>query len=112
MQARPKLLTFLMNAYNIPDAAHACGSIIRQLARQEQLCKAQLEMPDFLKFFDYVNLNTFEIASDAFATFNLILTKHKKLCSTFLTKNFDLVPRNVLVMVALLSRLSLCLIAL
>jgi hypothetical protein len=40
-------------------------------------------------FFELVQLNTFDIASDAFATFKLLLTKHKTICAKWLNDNFD-----------------------
>ncbi|KAJ3364448.1 hypothetical protein HDU91_002592 [Kappamyces sp. JEL0680] len=43
----------------------------------------------FWKFFQYVELSTFDVASDAFATFKDCLTKHKSLVAGFLEARYD-----------------------
>ncbi len=48
-----------------------------------------LNSPLFDRFFEFVQLSTFDVASDAFATFKLMLTKHKVGCAKFLEANFD-----------------------
>ncbi|KAI9772192.1 MAG: hypothetical protein M1839_002510 [Geoglossum umbratile] len=55
----------------------------------------QYEIPQtgqgiFWRFFDWVEAGGFEISTDAFSTFRDILTKHKQLVSSYLTKNFTL----------------------
>ncbi|EDW41787.1 GM24380 [Drosophila sechellia] len=40
-------------------------------------------------FFRYVEVSTFDIASDAFSTFKELLTRHKLLCAEFLDANYD-----------------------
>jgi len=37
----------------------------------------------------YVEVSTFDIASDAFSTFKELLTRHKLLCAEFLDANYD-----------------------
>merc|ERR1712111_192663 len=44
---------------------------------------------NFYDFFKYVEMGTFDIASDAFATFKELLTRHKMLAAEFLETNFD-----------------------
>ncbi|KAH0542787.1 hypothetical protein FGG08_002835 [Glutinoglossum americanum] len=44
----------------------------------------------FWRFFDWVEAGGFEISTDAFSTFRDILTKHKPLVSSYLSKNFTL----------------------
>ncbi|XP_042479263.1 putative MO25-like protein At5g47540 [Macadamia integrifolia] len=41
------------------------------------------------KFFDYIQLPNFDIASDASATFKELLTRHKSTVAEFLTKNYE-----------------------
>ncbi|XP_023348918.1 protein Mo25, partial [Eurytemora carolleeae] len=43
-----------------------------------------LHSPHFYDFFKYVEVSTFDIASDAFATFKELLTRHKMLAADFL----------------------------
>ncbi|MGH0138059.1 UNVERIFIED_CONTAM: hypothetical protein FKN15_026036 [Acipenser sinensis] len=44
-----------------------------------------------LAFFNYVEMSTFDIASDAFATFKDLLTRHKVLVAEYLEQNYDAV---------------------
>jgi calcium binding protein 39 len=53
------------------------------------LSKILLHSENFYDFFKYVEVSTFDIASDAFATFKDLLTKHKMLAADFLEANFD-----------------------
>ncbi|XP_058081567.1 putative MO25-like protein At5g47540 isoform X2 [Magnolia sinica] len=48
-----------------------------------------LESDHMRKFFDYIQLPNFDIASDASATFKELLTRHKSTVAEFLTKNYD-----------------------
>merc|ERR1719458_1732619 len=48
-----------------------------------------LHADNFYDFFKYVEVSTFDIASDAFATFKELLTRHKMLAADFLEANFD-----------------------
>lgn len=48
-----------------------CGMILRECLRHEVLTKIVFNSNQVYKFFDYVEMNTFDIASDAFATFKV-----------------------------------------
>ena len=69
--------------------------MLRECVRHEPLAKIILQSEEFYKFFSYVEVSTFDIASDAFATFKDLLTKHKILCAQFLETNYDKVRRGV-----------------
>jgi len=45
--------------------------MLRECVRFEVLAKSVLESEDFFNFFEYVEVSTFDIASDAFATFKV-----------------------------------------
>lgn len=60
-----------------------------ECARYEALAKIMLHSDEFFKFFRYVEVSTFDIASDAFSTFKELLTRHKLLCAEFLDANYD-----------------------
>lgn len=66
-----------------------CGLILRECIRHEALAKILLYSSKFYQFFDYVEMSTFDIASDAFASFKEILTKHKPMVADFLELNYD-----------------------
>jgi len=88
--SRPGLLTLLIDGYAAGFCGHATGSILRQCARQPVLCDLIHKSPSFIRFFDYVQVTTFELASDAFSSFNLCLTRHPAICAKWLLANFDL----------------------
>lgn len=75
--------------YEHPDIALNCGLILRECLRHEALAKIYLYSPDFYLFFEYVEMSTFDIASDAFASFKELLTRHKQLVAQFLETNYD-----------------------
>jgi len=86
---KPEILTELMLGYETPDIALHCGVMLRECARHEPLARIMLNSPLFYKFFTYVEVSTFDIASDAFSTFKEMLTKHKALCAEFLENNYS-----------------------
>uniref|UniRef100_A0A1I7ZP93 Calcium-binding protein 39-like n=1 Tax=Steinernema glaseri TaxID=37863 RepID=A0A1I7ZP93_9BILA len=86
---RPEMLRNLLQGYEHPDIAITCGQMLRECIRHEHLAKLILYSDQFFKFFEYVELSTFDIASDAFATFKDCVTKHKAACSDFLDSHYD-----------------------
>ncbi|KAI8903894.1 armadillo-type protein [Powellomyces hirtus] len=64
---REEILVALIHGYENQEIALNCGMILREC----------------------IQLSTFDVASDAFATFKDLLTKHKPLVADFLTKNYD-----------------------
>jgi calcium binding protein 39 len=91
---RKEILLLLMQGYENQEISLNCGMILRECLRHEHLTKLILESPSFWSFFSYVEVATFDVASDAFATFKDCLTKHKALVSTFLNENYDQVHAN------------------
>lgn len=65
------LLSHLYFRYENPEIALNCGLMLKECIRHEPLAKIILESEDFYKFFGYVELSTFDIAADAFATFRV-----------------------------------------
>ena len=59
-------------SYENPEIALNCGLMLKECIRHEPLAKIVLESEDFYKFFGYVELSTFDIAADAFATFRVM----------------------------------------
>jgi calcium binding protein 39 len=48
--------------------------MLRECVRVQELAEIILKAAEFYKFFDYVQKSTFDIASDAFATFKVHFT--------------------------------------
>ena len=57
--------------YEQQEIALNCGAMLRECIRYEALTKILLNAEEFYDFFKYVEVSTFDIASDAFATFKV-----------------------------------------
>lgn len=86
---RKAILFKLVDNYEVHEVALNCGSMLRECIRYELLARNILFDEIFYKFFEYVEMSTFDIASDAFTTFKELLTRHKIMCAEFLEKNYD-----------------------
>ncbi|XP_022250797.1 protein Mo25-like isoform X2 [Limulus polyphemus] len=86
---KPEILFTLIKGYEKQDIALNCGTMLRECARYEALAKIVLHSDEFYNFFKFVEVSTFDIASDAFSTFKELLTRHKGLCAEFLENNYD-----------------------
>jgi calcium binding protein 39 len=85
------------------ECTYIIYSMLRECVRHEHLAKILLHSDHLYDFFNYVEVSTFDIASDAFATFKVrdryiiydnipyqdLITKHKGLCAEFLDVNYD-----------------------
>lgn len=78
-----------LNSYENPQIALTAGTMLRECIRFEPLARQLLESDLFTRFFSYVELSNFDVASDAFATFKDVLTRHKPMVADFLSRNFD-----------------------
>ena len=58
--------------YENQDVALNCGMMLRECCRYEELTKLIINSDQFYKFFEYVELSTFDIASDAFLSFRVL----------------------------------------
>ena len=61
----------LKKRYENQDVALNCGMMLRECCRYEELTKLIINSEQFYNFFNYVELSTFDIASDAFLTFRV-----------------------------------------
>lgn len=87
--SKKSILFQLLEGYKEHEIALNCGVILRECIRYESLANAILEDGRFFSFFEYVEMSTFDIASDAFTTFKDLLTRHKLLCAQFLEKHYE-----------------------
>lgn len=86
---KQEILFDLMKGYDNQEIALNCGMMLRECCRYEALAKIMLFSPEFYSFFDYVEVSTFDIASDAFSTFKELLVKHKMQSADFLENNYE-----------------------
>uniref|UniRef100_A0A803KNG3 Calcium-binding protein 39 n=1 Tax=Chenopodium quinoa TaxID=63459 RepID=A0A803KNG3_CHEQI len=84
-----ELLDFLVVCYDNKDAALTCGTMLRECIKFQTLAKYILESTSFELFFKYIELPNFDVASDAFATFKDLLTKHSKEVAEYLTSHYN-----------------------
>eukprot|EP00268_Persea_americana_P061045 TRINITY_DN7668_c0_g1_i1.p1 TRINITY_DN7668_c0_g1~~TRINITY_DN7668_c0_g1_i1.p1 ORF type:complete len:209 (-),score=36.17 TRINITY_DN7668_c0_g1_i1:1174-1800(-) len=89
MENHKELLDFLVVSYDNKDIALNCGSMLRECIRFPTLAKYILESATFELFTKYVDLPNFDVASDAFATFKDLLTKHEMVVAEFLTSRYE-----------------------
>ncbi|CAN1237904.1 Putative MO25-like protein At5g47540 [Linum grandiflorum] len=89
MESNLDLMEILLPGYEDGDIALIYGSISRDLICHQVVAKYVLESPHMPKFFTYVQLPNFEIASVAQATFKELLTRHKSTVAEFLSNSYD-----------------------
>ena len=70
---KPDIIFTLCRGYEQQEIALNCGTMLRECIRYEALTKILLHSENFYDFFKYVEVSTFDIASDAFATFKVNL---------------------------------------
>ncbi|XP_022853821.1 putative MO25-like protein At5g47540 [Olea europaea var. sylvestris] len=83
------LMDTLIAGYENTDLALHYGAMLRECIRHQTVARYVLESEHMKKFFDYIQLPNFDIASDAVATFKELLTRHKSTVAEFLSKNYD-----------------------
>ena len=96
MTKEPTIL-LLSRSYVNPETALHCGQILRECLKHEQLSRILLQSPsigpirepEIWNYFPYIETSTFEVASDAFSTFKILLTLHKHQSTEFLQANYD-----------------------
>ncbi|XP_014671574.1 PREDICTED: protein Mo25-like [Priapulus caudatus] len=84
-----EILFTLVGGYESQEIALPCGHMLRECARFEPLAKIILFSDEFYNYFKYVEVSTFDIASDAFSTFKELLTNHKIMCAEYLELNYE-----------------------
>lgn len=57
--------------YENQEIALNCGMMLRECCRNEDLARILLNSETFYNYFNYVEVSTFDIASDAFSTFKV-----------------------------------------
>ncbi|OVA09264.1 Mo25-like [Macleaya cordata] len=89
LEANKDLMDILISGYEDTDLALHYGAMLRECIRHQTIARYVLESEHMKKFFDFIQLPNFDIASDASATFKELLTRHKSTVAEFLTKNYD-----------------------
>lgn len=87
--SQPELLGILLKGYDKPENTLNYGLMLRECIKYDFLADIILSSPDFDRLFDYIQLPTFDVSSDAFATFKDLMTRHKHILVPYLTENYD-----------------------
>ncbi|KAG7635740.1 Armadillo-type fold [Arabidopsis thaliana x Arabidopsis arenosa] len=69
-------------------ALHYTG-MLKECVRHQVVAKYILESKNLEKFFDYVQLPYFDVATDASKIFRELLTRHKSTVAEYLAKNYE-----------------------
>ncbi|CAL9126538.1 Mo25-like [Musa troglodytarum] len=89
LEANKDLLDLLISGYEDMDIALHYGSMLRECIRHQCIARYVLESDHVKKFFEYIQLPNFDIASDAYATFKELMTRHKSTVAEYLSKNYE-----------------------
>ncbi|XP_042064712.1 calcium-binding protein 39-like isoform X2 [Salvia splendens] len=89
MEKHLELLDFLVVCYDNKEIALTCGHMLRECIKFPTLSKYILDSPCFELFFKFIELPTFDVASDAFSTFKDLMTKHPTAVSEYLTTHYN-----------------------
>ncbi|XP_026407546.1 putative MO25-like protein At5g47540 [Papaver somniferum] len=89
LESNKDLMDILISEYENMDLALHYGAMLRECIRHQIIARYVLELEHMKKFFDFIQLPNFDIASDASTTFKELLTRHKSTVADFLTKNYD-----------------------
>jgi len=84
-----EILDLLFAGYNDPLSALNCGTMIRGCIANEELAKVIIESDHLIKLFDFIEIPSFDVGTDAFTTFKELLTLHSMMTSKFLEENYD-----------------------
>ncbi|KNC87135.1 calcium-binding protein 39 [Sphaeroforma arctica JP610] len=88
---REAILFVLVQGYESDqnDIALNCGLMLRECIKHEALTKIVLNSSLLFQFFTYVELPTFDVAADAFATFKELITRHKVVVAEVLEAKYE-----------------------
>ncbi|KAK1268492.1 putative MO25-like protein [Acorus gramineus] len=89
LEANKDLMDTLITGYDHVDLALHYGHMLRECIRHQSIARYVLESEHMKEFFRYIQLDHFDISSDALATFKELLTRHKSTVAEYLLKNYD-----------------------
>lgn len=95
IMTKPEILILLVKGQESGEIGLICGSILRDCIKFEVMNQYILYHKTFWNYFNYVQNEIFEVATDSFTTLHDLLTLHKKLVSEFLTSNYEPFNQNI-----------------
>ncbi|KAL0362892.1 UNVERIFIED_CONTAM: putative MO25-like protein [Sesamum calycinum] len=88
LEANLDIMDQLITGYEDPVVALHFGGMLRECIRHQVVARYVLKPEHVKKFFDYIQLPNFDVASDAAATFKELMTRHKSTIADFLAENY------------------------
>ncbi|KAL2245253.1 UNVERIFIED_CONTAM: putative MO25-like protein [Sesamum indicum] len=88
LEANLDIMDQLITGYEDPVVALHYGGMLRECIRHQVVARYVLKPEHVKKFFDYIQLPNFDVASDAAATFKELMTRHKSTIAEFLAENY------------------------
>lgn len=91
IKIKPDFIYDLMLCYERgQEVALSCGTMLRYCIKySEELTKLMLlSTENIFKYFHFVEMQPFDLSSDAFSSFKDMLTVHKEIAATFLDTNY------------------------
>ncbi|PIA30669.1 hypothetical protein AQUCO_05400046v1 [Aquilegia coerulea] len=90
MELNKDLIDLLIRGYEDQDLALHYGSMLRACIHHHQgIARYVFESGYMVKFFDYIKLPNFDVASNAWETFMDLMTTHNSTVAEFLSKNYE-----------------------
>lgn len=89
IREHPRLLDVLFEGYSDPQVALNYGQMIRECLRHEEIAQDFLRSALFKELIIKLEVDEFDVASDAFLTFKDVLTRHKHVVAQYLTENYS-----------------------
>ncbi|KAL0207976.1 hypothetical protein P9112_010563 [Eukaryota sp. TZLM1-RC] len=85
----PDAFSSIMTLYTNPSLTIHTGTFIREgVVKSSAICNHFLTMDTMNLLFGFVNVESFDISSDAFSTLNTLLTSHKDITADFINANY------------------------
>ncbi|KAL3508419.1 hypothetical protein ACH5RR_027820 [Cinchona calisaya] len=88
LESNLDLIDILVSGYEDPTMALHYGGMLRECIRHQIVARYVLKSAHMKKFFDYIQLPSFDVAADATATFKELMTRHKSTIAEFLAENY------------------------
>lgn len=95
LSQHPRIFEILILSYENHDSALTAGEILRDCNKWEPLSKIIIWSPQLWKFFEYVDHQIFQNATDAFASLSDIVTVHQVVAGEFLAANKEKFIANI-----------------
>mmetsp|Transcript_5049 Transcript_5049/g.14100 ORF Transcript_5049/g.14100 Transcript_5049/m.14100 type:complete len:221 (+) Transcript_5049:166-828(+) len=89
VKAHQQILSTVIRGYQDSSIALISGVMVRDCTRHKELAQFILSGPLFDLLYGYVELENFEVASDAFQSMKDLLTRHKRMVAEYLQANYE-----------------------